>query len=310
MRREGMVLLRKPPGITSFAALGALKRALGTRRVGHTGTLDRFASGLLIALAGRLTRIGWLITGLPKRYRATVRLGEQTATLDPEGPVELRRPLPSEQALRDALPAFTGRIRQVPPAYSAVHVGGERASRLARRGNPVQPQAREAYVESLRITAIDLPDVTIEVVCGKGTYVRSLARDVAAAAGSCGYLTALQRLSIGAFTVDEAAPAGSAGAGDLLPPAAFLHRIDGLEAHGVTPDGARRIRNGQPVESGFLSSQPSGARLCALLDDGELLAVIEPAAAAGGGRRAWRYRCVLAGGAGSAPQPNVTEPAA
>lgn len=303
MRHEGMVLLHKPSGVTSFAALSPLKRALGTPRIGHTGTLDRFASGLLIALAGRVTRIGWLITDLPKRYLATVRLGEQTATLDTEGPVELRRPLPSTQALRDALPAFVGRIRQVPPAYSAVHVGGERASRLARRGDPVQPQAREVYVDSLRITAIDLPHVTIEVVCGKGTYVRSLARDVAAAAGSCGHLSALQRLSIGAFTVDEAAPAGAAGAGDVIPPPAFLHRIDGVEVHGVTPDGTRRIRNGQPVEPGFLLSEPSGARFCALLGGGELLAIIEPAGGAGGGPRPYRYRCVLAGSRGRAAEP-------
>ena len=295
----GMVLLRKPSGVTSFAALGRLKRALGTRRIGHTGTLDRFASGLLIALVGRLTRIGWLITDLPKRYRATVRLGEQTATLDPEGPVELRRPLPSARALEDALPAFVGRIRQAPPAYSAVHVGGERASRLARRGISVQPAAREVFVESLRITAIDLPQVTIEVVCGKGTYVRSLARDLAAAAGSCGHLAALQRLSIGAFTVGEAAPVDDAGAGDVILPPAFLPRIDGLEVHRVTPAGERGIRNGQPVAPRFLLSEPSGERPCALLGGGgELLAVIEPAA--GGGPRPYRYRCVLAGGAADA----------
>ncbi len=297
----GMVLLRKPSGVTSFAALGRLKRALGIRRIGHTGTLDRFASGLLIALVGRLTRIGWLITDLPKRYHATVHLGEQTATLDPEGPVELRRPLPSAQALEDALPGFVGRIRQVPPAYSAVHVGGERASRLARRGSPVQPAAREVYVESLRITAMELPRMTIEVVCGKGTYVRSLARDLAAAAGSCGHVAALQRLSIGAFTVGDAAPIDTAGPGDVIPPAAFLHRIDGLEVRRVTPAGERRVRHGQPVEPQFLMGEPSGDRPCALLGGNELLAIVEPAA--GGAPRPYRYRCVLADSSGRAAEP-------
>lgn len=294
-RNTGMVLLRKPSGVTSFAALDRLKRALGTRRIGHTGTLDRFASGLLIALVGRLTRIGWLITDLPKRYRATVHLGEQTATLDPEGPVELRRPLPSPQALEHALPAFVGHIRQVPPAYSAVHVDGERASRLARRGIRILPAARAAYVESLRITAMDLPRMTIEVVCGKGTYVRSLARDLAAAAGSCGHLAELERLSVGAFTVDDAAPIDTAGDGDVIPPPEFLHRIDGLEVRRVTPAGERRVRNGQPVEPRFLLSEPSGERPCALLAGHELLAIIEPAAGSSGrAPRRYRYRCVLA----------------
>ena len=289
-----MVLLSKPSGMTSFAALGRLKRVLGTRRIGHTGTLDRFASGLLIAMVGRLTRIGWLITELPKRYRATVRLGEQTTTLDPEGPVELRRNLPSPEALHDALPGFIGRIRQVPPAYSAVHVDGERASRRARRGVPVEPSARDVQVDSLRITAIDLPSVEIEVVCGKGTYVRSLARDLALAAGSCGHLAALRRLSVGSFSVDAAATVDAAGAGDVIPPAEFLDRIDGLELRQVTPEGARRIRDGQPADPSFMVAEPSGERFCALLSGDELLAILEP------GPRC-RYRCVLAG----RPEPCV-----
>lgn len=298
----GMVLLSKPSGMTSFAALGRLKRVLGTRRIGHTGTLDRFASGLLIAMVGRLTRISWLITELPKRYRATIRLGEQTTTLDPEGPVELRRNLPTPEALHDALPGFVGRIRQVPPAYSAVHVDGERASRRARRGLPVKPRARDAYVDSLRIIAMDLPQVEIEVVCGKGTYVRSLARDLAVAAGSCGHLTALRRLSVGPFSVEAAAPVDAADEGDVIPPSGFLHRIESLELRQVTPEGARRVRDGQPPESTFMVGAPSGERFCALLSGRELLAVIEPGddrpSVPGTGctrsRPRYRYRCVLA----------------
>ena len=292
-----MVLLSKPTGVTSFVALGRMKRTLGTRRIGHTGTLDRFASGLLIALVGRLTRIGWLITDLPKRYRAVIRLGEQTTTLDPEGPVELRRPLPSAQALRDAIPRFIGRIHQAPPAYSAVHVDGQRASRRARRGESVTPAARLVRIDSLRITAMELPTLAIDVICGKGTYVRSLARDLAAAAGSCGHLTELRRVSIGAFTVEEAAPIDAVDAADVIPPEEFLHRIDGLELHRVTPEGARRIRHGQPVEARFLDREPSGTGPCALLSGRELLAIVEPAcpsADGSGSPSRYRYRCVLA----------------
>ena len=300
----GMVLLSKPSGMTSFAALGRLKRVLGTRRIGHTGTLDRFASGLLIAMVGPLTRLSWLITELPKRYRATIRLGEQTTTLDPEGPVEVRKRLPAPEALRDALPGFVGRIRQVPPVYSAVHVDGERASRRARRGVPVEPRARDVYVDSLRIIAMDLPLVEIEVVCGTGTYVRSLARDLAAAAGSCGHLTALRRLSVGSFSVEAAAPVDHAGEADVIPPAGFLHRIQSLELRQVTPAGARRVRDGQPAESTFMAGAPSGERFCALLSGRELLAVLEreddrTAGQGAGDTRSgprYRYRCVLAEG--------------
>ena len=304
-----MVLLNKPSGMTSFAALGSLKRVLGTRRIGHTGTLDRFASGLLVAMVGRLTRIAWLVAELPKRYRATIRLGEQTSTLDPEGPIELRRSLPSPEDLHDALPGFIGRIRQVPPVYSAVHVDGERASRRARRGVPVEPRARDVFVDSLRIIAVDLPTVEIEVACGKGTYVRSLARDLAMAAGSCGHLTALRRLSVGGFSVEDAATVGAADAGDVIPPNEFLHRIDGLELRQVTPEGARRIGNGQQVESGFLVAEPSGERYCALLNGQELLAVLEPGDERTSGSGAgcdppghrFRYRCVLADRPAHAP---------
>ena len=157
---DGMVLLNKPVGVTSFSALGQLKRTLGTKRIGHTGTIDRFASGLLIALSGRLTRISWLITDLPKRYRAVIRFGEQTTTLDPSGPVEIRRPLPRAQAVLEAIPKFIGRVQQVPPVYSAIHIGGERASRRARRGETVSPIAREVRIDSLRLVEMNLPLLT------------------------------------------------------------------------------------------------------------------------------------------------------
>ena len=293
----GMVLLQKPSGVTSFAALGQLKRVVGTRRIGHTGTLDRFASGLLIALVGRLTRIGWLITDLPKRYLATIYLGRQTTTLDPEGPIEFCRPLPSRQDLQEVLPRFIGHIRQVPPAYSAVHIDGIRASKRARRGEEVKPGEREVFVDSIKIVSVDFPRVTIEVACGKGTYVRSLARDLSLAAGSCGHLIQLQRLSIGDFTVDDAVPIDQADISDVMPPLEFLHRIDGLEVLQVTTEGARRIRDGYPVVPSFLQGEPSDKKHTALLGGKELLAILEPVEFQGDcirSTRPYRYRCVLA----------------
>ena len=166
----------------------------------------------------------------------------------------------------------------------------------------------DVRVDSLRIIAMDLPAVEIEVVCGKGTYVRSLARDLALAAGSCGHLTALRRLSVGSFSVDAAATVDAAGAGDVIPPAGFLDRIDGLELRQVTPEGARRIRDGQPANPSFMAEEPSGERFCALLSGEELLAILEPLTILEPGERGtagdgigcdrshprYRYRCVLA----------------
>lgn len=294
----GMVLLSKPTGVTSFAALSQLKRKLGMQRIGHTGTLDRFASGLLIALVGRLTRIGWLITDLPKRYRAVICFGEQTTTLDPSGSVEMRRPLPSVQAVRDAIPNFIGRIQQVPPAYSAVHIDGERASRRARRGEKVMPAARDVQIDSLQLIAMDLPTLTIDVVCGKGTYVRSIARDLAAAAGSCGHLIALRREAIGGFKLEEAVPIDEAGAAAVVTAEEFLNRVDGLEVLQVTPEGARCIRYGQKVRPHFLLGEPSGNQPCALLSGPELLAIMEPVSVVADDddrpESIYAYRCVLA----------------
>ena len=290
---DGMVLLNKPAGVTSFSALGHLKQTLGTKRIGHTGTIDRFASGLLIALSGRLTRISWLITDLPKRYRAVIRFGEQTTTLDPSGQVELRRPLPQVQAIIEAIPKFIGNIQQVPPAYSAVHIDGERASQRARRGETVLPIAREVRIDSLQLVDINLPLLTIDVVCSTGTYVRSLARDLAVAAGSCAHLIDLRREAIGDFTVKEAVSINAANASNLVRPEQFLCRVDGVEIHFVTSEGAQSIRYGKPIDSHFLISEPSGLHPCALFYGIELLAIVEPRDWTNLSKPSFRYRCVL-----------------
>lgn len=288
-----MVLLNKPVGVTSFSALGHLKQTLGTKRIGHTGTIDRFASGLLIALSGRLTRISWLITDLPKRYRAVIRFGEQTTTLDPSGPVEIIRPLPQVQTVLEAIPKFIGNIQQVPPAYSAVHIDGERASQRARRGETVLPIAREVRIDSLQLVDINLPLLTIDVVCSKGTYVRSLARDLAVASGSCGHLIELRRDAIGDFTVEEAVPINVANASNIVSPEQFLCRVSGVEIHFVTSEGAQSIRYGQPIDPRFLLSEPSGLHPCALFYGIELLAIVEPRDWTNLSKTIFRYRCVL-----------------
>jgi tRNA pseudouridine(55) synthase len=195
--------------MTSFAALGTIKRALGTKKVGHTGTLDSFATGLLVVLVGPLTHLVSHIIAFDKTYIATIRFGAETDTLDPTGVVVREAPLPSQAAVCDALPLFLGPITQVPPAYSAIHVDGKRASDLMRSGTTPEMTPRAVTVHQIAIQDVrdegagGLLEAVIEVRCSKGTYIRSLARDIGNAAGSAAHLAGLRRTAVGDFRVEE-----------------------------------------------------------------------------------------------------------
>ena len=220
---SGIVLLAKQPGVTSFASLSAVKRALGTRKVGHTGTLDSFADGLLVVLTGRLTHLVPHITGLPKAYTALVEFGTETDTLDPTGRVVRSGAIPAEEAVRAALGAFVGEQEQVPPAYSALHLGGRRASDLARSGAEVGLRPRVVTVHSIELLGFSGRHALIGVGCSKGTYIRALARDIARACGTVAHLRALRRTAVGPFRLEDAAgfsalgPFPGDGAAEALP---------------------------------------------------------------------------------------------
>lgn len=199
----------KPAGLTSFQSLGAIKKSLGTRKVGHTGTLDKFASGLLIVCTGRLTRLVPHITGLTKTYEAEITFGLETETLDPEGAIIKRAPLPTIERVRDALEHFRGEIVQEPPAFSAIHINGARASDLARRGEAVSIPKRLVTVFSSEIieSIMDEENGRVKVLranfcVSKGTYIRALARDIASYCDSAAFLTALRRTQVGKFSID------------------------------------------------------------------------------------------------------------
>jgi len=201
---EGYLLLHKHPGLTSFGALGQVKRALGTTRVGHTGTLDSFAEGLLIILVGSSTRLVPWFTGCDKTYEGIIRFGTQTDTLDPLGSVVFDAPSPSREKLEEALSYFRGNILQSPPLYSAVHIDGHRAHELARSGLAPEMKPRWIRIHSLELESYNGIDAQIRVVCSKGTYIRSLARDIALACASRAHLFALKRTAVAGFTLDEA----------------------------------------------------------------------------------------------------------
>lgn len=203
-RTDGLILLAKPAGITSFQALTPIKRLLPGTKVGHSGTLDRFAEGLLLVVCGRMTRLVPLLTGLDKEYIAEVQFGSETTTLDPEGEVVAEADPPRLGALEKTLPAFRGEIEQIPPQYSAVHVGGERAHRAARAGRTLAIAPRRVTIHALELLDFRETTARLRVACSSGTYVRALARDIARACGSRAHLRALERTRIGSFELRDA----------------------------------------------------------------------------------------------------------
>lgn len=204
---DGILPVDKPVGPTSHDIVAAARRALGTRRVGHTGTLDPFASGLLLLCAGPATRLAEFLTGQSKRYAARVRLGETTDTDDPTGAVtstsESWRKL--ERADVEAgLRRFRGDIMQVPSMYSAKRRGGVRAHAAAREGTPLTLEAVPVRISELRLIEWEPPELTLEIECSSGTYIRAVARDLGAALGSGAHLVALRRTGVGRHRVEDA----------------------------------------------------------------------------------------------------------
>jgi tRNA pseudouridine55 synthase len=210
MPAEGLLLVDKPAGVTSHDVVNVARRALGERRVGHAGTLDPFATGLLVLLVGRATRLLPHVSGDPKVYEATIRFGAETDTEDLHGTVTHEAPPPTRLAVEAAIPALTGVLEQVPPAYSAKRVDGRRAYDLARAGVAVELRPARVRVDAWELLAWreaapgGPAEATVRITCGGGTYIRSLARDLGRATGSAAHLTALRRTQSGAFDVARA----------------------------------------------------------------------------------------------------------
>jgi tRNA pseudouridine55 synthase len=204
---ERLVLpVDKPKGWTSFDAIRRLRRILGVRKVGHAGTLDPMATGLLILLIGRATKLMNRFMTLDKEYEGTIRLGETTASFDAETDVEERRDWSavSEDDIERARQQFLGEIEQRTPAYSAVKMGGERLYKKARRGETIEAPPRQVRIDSFQLTGRSGHDVSFVVKCSKGTYIRSLAHEFGQALGVGAHLVALRRTAIGPFTINEA----------------------------------------------------------------------------------------------------------
>lgn len=281
---SGLLIVDKPAGLTSHDVVGRVRRLAGTRRVGHAGTLDPMATGVLVVGIEKATRLLGYLALTDKQYEATIRLGERTDTDDADGEIVERRPADgvTDAALRQAAAALTGEIQQVPPGISAIKVGGQRAYRLTREGAAPDLPARTVTVAELDITAIRRSagpagarlDVDARVTCSSGTYIRAIARDLGAVLGAGGHLTALRRTRVGPYRVADATPldelAAAAGAVPLpvIPLAAAAAAAFGSRL--LSAEEARLIGHGGRLPA--LGAGP--APVAAFGPDGVLIALL------------------------------------
>ena len=274
---HGVFVVDKPGGATSHDLVARLRKQLGTRAVGHAGTLDPMATGVLLLLAGEATKLSPYLTLEKKTYLAEVLFGRATDTLDIEGRVEREAPLPegalAEPALLAALAAERDRTLQTPPAVSAIQIGGERAHRLVRRGETPVLEPRPVRVERLELRRVGADRVELEVTASKGYYVRALARDLGERLGLPACLSALRRSESGGFTLAEAHPWPLAPGTVPLSLTSAVCRC--LPATELTPEGARRAKLGQPLTTEHFASPPPGDRPSAWLELGALVAIGE-----------------------------------
>jgi tRNA pseudouridine55 synthase len=250
---DGAVLVDKPLGLSSNAALQRTKRLFGARKAGHAGTLDPLASGLLVVLFGEATKLSGVLLDADKEYVATIKLGEATTTGDAEGEVVDRKPVSVGAAqLTAALEQFRGEVEQVPPMYSALKRDGVPLYKLARRGETVERTVRRVRIEELEVRGFEPPLLELRIRCSKGTYVRTLAEDIGKALGTCAHLTALRRTASGKLRLENAAAletlegmAPADRAARILPLAGLLSEFPRAD---LDPGAEARFRNGQALQ--------------------------------------------------------------
>lgn len=260
---DGVLLVDKPARLTSHDVVALARRALRTRRIGHAGTLDPFATGLLVLLVGRATRLLPYIQGEPKVYEASICFGEEMNTDDATGTVVRRAGLPEPDAVDDAIRDLTGVIAQRPPDYSAKKVAGRRAYDAARAGAPLELAPVNVTVNEWTVRSRTATTLDVTISCGGGTYVRALARDLGRLAHSAAHLTALRRVRSGVFDVHDARPIEALDTGaDLLLP--LRAAVPGLPARVLNQEELGRVRHGNPVPAA---------------SDDELLTLLDPAGA-------------------------------
>jgi tRNA pseudouridine55 synthase len=297
---DGILVINKPQGWTSHDVVARVRRLTHQKRVGHAGTLDPMATGVLLVCLGRATRVAEYLMASDKTYRAAIRLGVETDTYDAEGQVVATRPVDVDEAeLRSVLNKFTGEMDQVPPMYSALKRDGKPLYKLARKGLEVERAARHVTIYEIALRAWQPPDppdrgvgfATIDVRCSSGTYIRSLAHDIGAALGCGAHLTALTRLASGSFTLEDAVTLKDlAGLEDL---SGLLRPLDAalqdLTAITLDADAAQRIVMGQVVPLKGVEALARSPLYRAYDIHGKLIALVAYDSTA----QVWRPRKVL-----------------
>ena len=259
---DGLLLADKGAGVTSFQVVAHLRQVLRVPKVGHGGTLDPMATGVLPILLGAATKLTPYLLDLDKEYVATVRLGVTTDTLDATGRIVEERPVPvlDEGRLRSALTRFEGEIDQVPPMFSAIHAGGRRLYELARAGVEIERAPRRVRIDAIELLAWTSPCILVRIACGKGTYIRSLAADLGAALGCGAHVEALQRTRVGGFRLADAVPWALLRAGDAAALRARVEPADRVVEHlppvSLDEAAAYRLQHGQELAP---ASTPPGA---------------------------------------------------
>jgi tRNA pseudouridine55 synthase len=301
MTVSGILNVDKPLGQTSFDVVRRVKRGTGERKVGHAGTLDPAATGVLLVCLGQAVRVSEYLMDLPKTYRAAIHLGISTDTYDSEGQV-VATGAPdavSEEALRQVLQRFVGEIQQVPPRYSAIKVGGRPAYQRARKGEALVLSARPVKVYRLDLLDFAAPIVELEIECGKGTYIRSLAHDIGQQLGCGAYLARLARTRVGPFTLESAV--GGADLEQALTDGSWrtmMLPVDcgliGLPAVTLHIEDEKDVRHGQAVhldeaQAAPLGQSAPGRQVRAYAEDGSLVGILSY----DGKLQAWRPRKVF-----------------
>jgi tRNA pseudouridine55 synthase len=274
----GFLCCNKPPGMTSRDLVNVVQRRLRDQpnrknvKVGHAGTLDPLAEGVLVIAVGPASRLVPYVQQQPKHYRATFRLGQSTISGDLEGEITRHPdlPQPNRQQIDDAAKGLVGTIQQTPPAHSAIWVDGQRAYKRVRSGESVQMPSRDVEVHSLDVLRYEFPEIDLDIVCGSGTYIRSIGMDLAIAAGSVAVMSHLIRLGVGPFVIDDALTVDRLRDDDLqsmiLPATIGVQHLQQIE---IDQADSERLGHGKHIDA-----EPAGTEAAVVTQDGQLRAIV------------------------------------